>query len=69
MHQPDHMTSNKEQTSGGRTNTGVIDTFMNSVLKGGMPGTDGKEALKAMRVNFTAERSAWEGRAVPAAHD
>jgi len=60
----DQMTSNKEQTSGGRTSTGVIDAFVDSVIAGKRPPIDGAEALKAMRVIFAAEKSAIEGRAM-----
>ena len=60
----DQMTSNKEQTSGGRTSTGVIDAFVDSVLTGARPPIDGREARKAMQVVFAAEKSALEGRAV-----
>ena len=65
----DQMTSNKEQTSGGRTSTGVIDAFVDSVLAGKRPPVDGAEALKAMQVIFAAERSAIEGRAVQVDYD
>lgn len=60
----DQMTSNKEQTSGGRTNTGVIDAFVESILTGKKPVIDGEEALKAMRVIFAAEQSAKEERII-----
>ncbi len=65
----DHLASNKEQTSGSRVNTGVIDAFADSILNGVTPDIDGREALKAMRVIFAAERSALTGRAVPVAQD
>lgn len=60
----DQMTSNKEQTTGGRTSTGVIDAFVDSVLTGAPCPIDGAEALKAMQVIFAAERSAVEGREI-----
>ena len=60
----DQMTSNKEQTSGGRTSTGVIDVFVDSILTGKRPPIDGEEALCAMQVIFAAERSALNGKAV-----
>ena len=65
----DHMASNKEQTCGGRKNTGVINAFVDSVLNGTKPVIDGAEALKAMRVIFAAEQSSREGRAVMVAQD
>lgn len=60
----DEMTSNKKQTTGGRTSTGVIDAFVESVLTGKPSVADAQEALKAMRVIFAADRSAREGRTV-----
>lgn len=60
----DQMTSNKEQTSGGRTSTGVIDAFIESIVEDKRPAIDGAEALKAMQVIFAAEQSASEGRAI-----
>lgn len=60
----DQLTSNKEQTSGGRTSTGVIDAFVECIETGAPPAIDGNEALKAMRVIFAAEKSAKEGRMV-----
>ena len=54
----DQMTSNEEQTTGGRTSTGVIDTFVQSVLTGEKSVCDAQEAIQAMRVIFAAERSA-----------
>jgi predicted dehydrogenase len=60
----DEMTSNKKQTEGGRTSTGVIDAFVHSVLTGEKSPCDAEEALKAMRVIFAAERSAQEDREI-----
>ncbi|MBQ6326850.1 MAG: Gfo/Idh/MocA family oxidoreductase [Clostridia bacterium] len=60
----DQMTSNKKQTTGGRTSTGVIDAFVDSVLAGKASPVDGSEAIKAMLVIFAAEQSALEGRTV-----
>ena len=64
----DQLTSNKEQTSGGRTNTGVIDAFVGCLLSGRAPEIDGREAAKAMRVIFAAEQSAREQRTVTVSH-
>lgn len=58
----DEMTSNKKQTTGGRVSTGVIDSFVHSVRTGEPSLCDAREALKAMRVIFAAERSALENR-------
>lgn len=63
----DKMTSNEEQTTGGRTSTGVIDAFVDSILTGKRPPIDGEEALKAMRVVFAAQQSALTGQAVEVA--
>ncbi len=60
----DEMTSNEKQTTGGRTSTGVIDTFVNSVVTGEKSICDAQEAIKSMRVIFAAERSAQEDREI-----
>lgn len=65
----DQLTSNKEQTSGGRTSTGVIDEFIDCVLTGREPVSGAKEAIRAMRVIFAAEQSAQTGCAVDVAQD
>jgi predicted dehydrogenase len=62
--QLDRMTTNQEQTTGGRTSTGVIDAFVHSILTGEPPIIDGAEALRAMRVIFAADQSSKEGRVV-----
>ncbi|MCE5343087.1 MAG: Gfo/Idh/MocA family oxidoreductase [Eubacteriales bacterium] len=56
----DELTTNEKQTTGGRVSTGVIDTFIHSVLTGEKSVCDSREALKAMRVIFAAERSSLE---------
>ena len=56
----DELTSNEKQTTGGRTNTGLINTFVHSVLTGEKSVCDVKEAIQSMRVIFAAERSAQE---------
>lgn len=58
----DELTSNKKQTSGQRTSTGVIDAFVRAVVSGEPSVIDAEEALKAMRVIFAASRSAQEGQ-------
>lgn len=60
----DKMTTNKEQTGGVRTSTGVIDAFIECVNTGLPSVISGEEALKAMRVIFAAEQSASLGRTV-----
>ena len=54
----DLLTSNKDQTSGGRTNTGVIDTFVDYVLHGGESALSAESAIHAMHVIFANQRSA-----------
>lgn len=60
----DEMTTNKKQTTGKRSSTGVIDAFVHSILTNTPSVADGPEALKAMRVIFAAAKSAEEGRTV-----
>lgn len=60
----DLLTSNKEQTTGKRTNTGVIDAFVDAVLTGRRSRIDGDEALKAMKVIFAAQEAASKGQKV-----
>lgn len=64
----DEMTSNEKQTTGGRTNTGVIDAFVHSVLTGEKSVCDAQEAVRSMRVIFAAERSAQENREIEIHH-
>ena len=58
------MTSNKKQTTGMRVSTGVIDSFVASVLTGEPSVCDAQEALMAMRVIFAAARSSLEDREI-----
>ena len=58
----DKLTSNKEQTSGSRTNTGVIDSFIEAVSGGYEPEINGESALHAMKVIFANQRSSVSGR-------
>ena len=60
----DELTSNKDQTSGKRTNTGVIDAFVDAVLSGRRSRIDGDEALRAMKVIFAAQQAAVTGQRV-----
>ena len=57
----DKLTSNKEQTTGGRTSTGVIDAFLYAVLGKIQNQVPGEEAIKAMRVVLAAEESSEKG--------
>ncbi len=60
----DHLTSNKDQTSGGRTSTGVIDAFVDSMITGEAPVASGLSAAHAMDVIFANQRSAESGAVV-----
>ena len=65
----DEMTSNEKQTTGGRTSTGVIDAFVESVVEGKPSPVEGSDAISAMQVIFAAEQSAIEGRAIEVNYD
>ena len=54
----DKLTSNKEQTTGGRTATGVIDAFAEAILTGVQPNASGESAMHAMDVIFANQESA-----------
>lgn len=58
----DLLTSNKEQTRGGRTSTGVIDSFINSIITNNSPAISGESAMHAMKVIFANESSAKSGK-------
>ncbi len=54
----DMLTSNKEQTSGGHTSTGLIDEFVNSILTNTSPSISGENVIDTMKVIFGNETSA-----------
>ncbi|NLA53231.1 MAG: Gfo/Idh/MocA family oxidoreductase [Clostridiales bacterium] len=60
--QLDGLSSNEDQKTGLHSNTGVINAFVDSILKGVQPDIDAQEALKAMRVIFTAIESDKNGK-------
>ncbi len=60
----DLLTSNKEQTSGGRTSTGVIDAFVSSIIRGAPSVLSGESAIHAMKVIFANESSCLAGASV-----
>ena len=60
----DLLTSNKEQTTGGRNSTGVIDAFVESIITNTPPAISGESAMHAMKVVFANEQSAQLGKAV-----
>ena len=62
-YQLDQLTSNKEQTSGGRTSTGIIDAFVDAVVNDHQPMISGESALHAMKVIFANQRSSESGQA------
>lgn len=59
----DKLTSNKEQTTGGRTTTGVIDAFIDCIKDGHEPAISGESAMHAMKVIFANQRSSESGKA------
>lgn len=65
----DAMTSNEEQTSGKRTNTGVIDAFIESITTGKKLLASGEEAAAAMHVIFANDQSARERRTIEVAYN
>lgn len=58
FYQLDQLTSNRDQNSGGRTNTGVIDAFVHSIQTGTPPPITGEDAARVMKVILAAEQSA-----------
>ncbi len=58
----DLLTSNKEQTGGQRTTTGVIDAFVDAVVNDHEPVCSGESAVHAMKVIFANEKSYENGR-------
>ncbi|NLC33191.1 MAG: Gfo/Idh/MocA family oxidoreductase [Clostridiales bacterium] len=56
------LSSNEDQKAGRQSNSGVINAFVSSILKGTKPDIDAQEALKAMRVVFAAIESDESGR-------
>ncbi len=60
----DQLTSNKEQTTGGRTSTGVIDAFIESIRTNTPPAISGESVLPAMRAVFANQVSNDTGAAV-----
>lgn len=63
-YQLDLLTSNKEQTSGGRTSTGVIDAFVDSIVTNTPPAISGESAMHAMKVIFANQLSNEKGASV-----
>ena len=59
----DELTSNKEQTTGGRTTTGVIDAFIDCIVEGHEPAISGESAMHAMKVIFANQASSLSGKA------
>ncbi len=58
----DKLTSNKEQTTGSRTTTGIIDAFIDSIVNNCEPAINGQSAMHAMQVIFANQRSAQSGK-------
>lgn len=64
----EQIIKNSDQTIGNRTNTGVINEFVASILENREPLCSGRESLKAMRVIFAAAQSAETGETVRVKH-
>ena len=60
----DMLTSNKEQTTGGRTSTGVIDEFVNRIISGKPSSLEGESVIDSMKVIFANEISAFNSSSV-----
>jgi predicted dehydrogenase len=60
----DVLTSNKEQTTGGRTSTGVIDAFINSIITNTPPAISGDSVMLTMKVIFANLQSAVLGKSI-----
>lgn len=52
------------QTNERQTNSGIIDAFVQSVIRGERPPIDGSDVLSAMKAVFASVKSGREGRAV-----
>lgn len=60
----DKIASNEEQASGEIENTGVIDTYVDSIVNNQPPLISGEEVIKTMNVIFAAEESAATGKTI-----
>ena len=60
----DALTSNKDQTSGARTTTGVIDAFIDSIKNNTEPEISAESAMHAMQVIFANDKSSVEKKTV-----
>ncbi len=58
------LAGKRHRPSGGRTSTGVIDAFVDSIITGDAPVASGASAAHAMDVIFANQRSADTGMAV-----
>lgn len=56
--------TNEEQKAGIFTNSGVIDSFVDCILKDTVPAVSGEDGLSAMKVIFAAEESNLTGQTV-----
>lgn len=60
----DELTSNKNQISGNRTTTGVIDEFINAICTNADSILSGEQVVHAMKVIFANDCSYQEGRTI-----
>ena len=58
----DRIASNEDQLAGRRQNTGVVDSFIQSIVHHETSFCDAQVALQAMRVVFAAQRAAALGK-------
>lgn len=63
------LSRNKDQKDGWQSNSGVINAFVESVKSGIQPDVDAREALKSMRVVFSALQSAKIGQRIEVRHE
>ena len=60
----DLLASNKQQISGASISTGIIDSFINSIITNTKPEISGESVMHAMKVVFANVLSAETGQIV-----
>lgn len=60
----ERMSTNAEQFRGAARSTGVVDAFVQAILEGKQPHSNGADVLKSMRVMFAGVQAAQTKRAV-----
>ena len=64
QYEVDKIASNEEQTSGEIENTGVIDAFVDAIVKGQPPLISGEDVIQTMNVIFAAEEAATKNKTI-----